>query len=396
MNVLSFSFCFPSPARPTWGVFVLQRLAALAESAEVQVVSPVPTFPLLSRLRNGKLKPRDEWSDLTVHRPKWFYFPGVLKRLDGRLYARGIRKWLEGFCRDRRPDVLDAHFVWPDGVAVGRLARRLGIPYTITLRGWLYEAMGNRAILAQCVEALQNADAIISVSGHLARTAVELGADESRMHVIPNGVDTERFTIREKSACRAELDLAADARLIVAVGHLGPRKGQRENVQALARLPEDVHLVAVGGDPDGGRNEREVRELIDRLGLAGRVVLTGPQPYDSIPKYLSAADVSVLASHREGCPNVVLESLASGTPVVATNVGAVPDLVQPGENGEIVPPRDVDALAGALGRVLASPRSPEQVRRSKAVKSWGQVADAVRGVLEGVARAGAPGGPSNA
>ena len=70
-------------------------------------------------------------------------------------------------------------------------------------------------------------------------------------------------------------------------------------------------------------------------------------------------------------------SLASGTPVVATNVGAVPDLVQPGENGEIVPPRDADALAGALGRALASPRPPEQVRRSKAVKSWRQVADAV-------------------
>jgi teichuronic acid biosynthesis glycosyltransferase TuaC len=122
--------------------------------------------------------------------------------------------------------------------------------------------------------------------------------------------------------------------------------------------------------------------LVERLGLRDRVVLAGKQPYERIPLYLSAADASVLASWREGCPNVVLESLACGTPVVATRVGAVPDLVQPDENGAIVPVLDPAALADALRRVLARSWSPETVRGSPAVRSWDEVAANVLAVFE--------------
>jgi glycosyltransferase involved in cell wall biosynthesis len=363
-------------------VFVHQRLAALAKLAELQVVSPQPRFPVLSRLRGGGAKPDDgRWEGLVVHRPGWFYLPGVLKSLDARFYARGIRQWLADFCRRWTPDVLDAHFVWPDGVGVSLLARELGVPYTITLRGWLYQAMQNRRMLPQCVEAMQRAAAIISVSGHLAQTAIGLGVDAGMIRVIPNGVDTDRFHPRDKQACRRELGLPAEGRLVVTVAHLGPRKGHREAVQAMARLPGDVCLVLVGGDPEGGKNQGLLREMVDRLGLNGRVILAGPQPYGRIPLYLSAADVSVLASYREGCPNVVLESLACGTPVVATNVGAVPDIVQPGINGEIVSVGEVEPLAEAISGTLEKRWSPQAVRQSESVKSWSSVAEEVYNVF---------------
>jgi len=384
VRVLSFSYCFPSPVKPTWGVFVLQRLAALAELVELAVVSPAPKFPLWSWLGRRLPEADDEWQGLVVHRPRWFYIPGVLKWLDGWFYARGTRRWAADFCRRWPPDLLDVHFVWPDGVGVWRLADELKIPYVITLRGWLYEAMGDRRILRQCVEAMANAAAIIGVSGDLAKTAIELGVAQEKVHIIPNGVDTDRFAPRGKAQCREELGLPTNGRLIVAVGHLGPRKGQRENVRAMAHLPDNVQLVIVGGDPGGGGNERELRDLVDRLGLNGRVLLAGQQPYDLIPRYLSAADVSVLASHREGCPNVVLESLACGTPVVATDVGAVPDLIQPGVNGEIVPVGDVESLAGAIVRALAQSASPQAIRQSEAVKSWARVAEEVHTIFRSI------------
>lgn len=383
MKVLSFSYCFPGPPNPAWGVFVFQRVAALGRLAELQAVAPVPAFPLLGRLRGRPGALRGEWDGLTVHRPRFFCFPGVLKSLDGRLYARGLRRWAEQLCRQWRPDVLDAHFVWPDGVGVSLLASQLGIPYAITLRGQIYPCAEDRR-RAQCIDALGGAAAVISVSRPMADLAGGMGADRKRIAVIPNGVDTRAFRPRDKAAARRELGLGQEGRLIVTVAHLGPRKGSRETVRALAELPSDVRLVLVGGDPDGNRNLRAIRALAARLGLADRVITAGRQPYRRIPLYFNAADVSVLASYREGCPNVVLESLASGTPVVAADVGAVPQLLSSPEAGRIVPPRRVEPLARALAEVLEAPPRPKDVASVNAVKSWDDVAEEVHEVLAGV------------
>lgn len=381
MRVLSFSYCFPNRAAPTWGVFVQQRLAAVAAHERLEMVSPVPSFPVVSRFRGWPGPLRDERQGLTVHRPRFFCVPGLLKSLDGRLYARGLARWLHEFQREYQADVFDAHFEWPDAVGVSLLARELGVPYAVTLRGWLYEAQGRPRILPQCIAALRQASAVIGVSEHLAETAIELGVSRDRVEVIPNGVDMNRFQPRDRMAARRALGLPEDGRLVVSVAHLGPRKGHREMIKALANLPPDVRLVIVGGDPAGGRNERQVRELIRSCGLTQRVILAGRQSYEKVPIYFNAGDISVLASYREGCPNVVLESLASGTPVVATNVGNVPFLVQDGRNGRIVRPREVGPLTEAVGDLLGDLPTVDEVRRSPAVRSWDQVARDVCTVL---------------
>lgn len=365
-------------------MFVFQRLQAIAKIEELEAVAPVPTFPLVSRLRGWPGEVHGTWDGLTVHRPRFFYVPGVLKWSHGSFYGHGIRRWLDQLCNQQPPDVLDAHFVWPDGVGVARLAQSVGLPYAITLRGWLYESMKYPRILRQCVRALDGAATVISVSRHLAETAIELGAAREKIHVIPNGVDLDRFQPRDKQAARRELGLAKDGRIIVSVAHLGPRKGHQETVRAVAQLPEDVRLVLVGGDTSGGRDRKQLRTLINELGIGHRVTLAGQQPYEQVPKYLNAADISVLASYREGCPNVVLESIASGTPVVATDVGAVRDMIEDGRNGKIVPPQQVAPLRDAMAELLENPPSAGAVRQSPAVRSWDDVAMEACGVLAGV------------
>ena len=363
-----------------------QRLAALGrrEGVCVEVVAPVPVFPGVTRLRGG-LPPAEEQTDgLRVHHPRYFYVPGVLKAWDARWYARGLRRWVAACCERFAPDVLDAHFIWPDGVGVSRLAREVGLQYVVTLRGWLLECLGNASMTRQCAEALSPAAAVISVSEELADAAIRLGAAQDKLHVIPNGVDTQRFRPRDKAEARRQLGLPAYGRLLVTVAHLGPRKGHEQTLPALAKLDGDVQLVIVGDDPEGGRRRRVLGGLAVELGIRERVVFAGPQPYDLVPAYYNAADASVLASHREGCPNVVLESLASGTPVVATEVGAVPELIEPGVNGRTVPARDADALAEAIREVLATEWSAEAVAASASVRSWDEVAAEVAGVLNGV------------
>lgn len=383
MKVLSFSYCFPNSSNKNWGIFVFQRLSALAHFQDFKVCSPVPWFPLLKSGDRGKKNEQEMWEGLETHRPRFFYIPGFLKNQDAGFYAKGIRKWLLNLCEEWKPDILDAHFVWPDGVGVSLLAQELGIPYVITLRGKLYECIKISSQKKQCARALKNAAAIISVSGLMAEEALKLGVDKDRIHIIPNGVDKDTFFIQDKVQCRKILDLPLDKRLLVTVAHLGHRKGHHEVIQALAGLPEDVCLILVGGAAQGGTPEK-LRAVAVEAGVEHRLILPGPQPYGRVPLYFCAADASVLASYREGCPNAVLESLACGTPVVASNVGAVRDILPDPAAGRVVPPRQVEPLKKALADVLNTGWNPEEVINSSRVRSWKQVAETVNKVFEDI------------
>lgn len=359
-------------------MFVYQRLAALAHLEELKVCSPVPWFPGLTEdAGNPSAQP---WRDLEVYRPRFFYIPRFFKNTDARLYAFGLKTWLKTLVRDWQPDVLDAHFVWPDGVGVALLAKELGIPYVITLRGKIYECLKVPSQTRQCAEALHGAAAVISVSSKMADEAHKLGVPRERLHVISNGVDLEHFRPRDRQECRKQLGLPEAGRLLVTVAHLGHRKGHHETIRALAGLPEDVRLMIVGGPAQGGTAE-DLQDVARAAGVAQRLILPGRQSYDKMPLYYGAADASVLASYREGCPNAVLESLACGTPVVASDVGAVPDILPVPAAGRIVPAEQVDPLRRALAEVLQQSWDAEEVVRVSGVQSWDGVAEEVRRVL---------------
>ncbi len=381
LEILSFSYCFPNRQNLEWGIFILQRLEALARRVSLQVCAPVPWFPLLTARRGNPGPVDDRLNDLRVYRPRFFYVPGFLKDHDARFYALGLRKWLKVVWRHQPPQILDAHFVWPDGVGVALLAGRLGLPYAITLRGKLYECLKVPAQRRQCASALKGAAAVISVSSALAQEALKLGVSAKRLHVIPNGVDRSRLYPRDKIDCRRRLGLPETGRLLVTVAHLGHRKGHHEVIRALQGLPDDVRLVIVGGPAQGG-NEDSLMKTAAAVGVAKRLILAGQQSYDRVPFYYNAADASVLASYREGCPNVVLESLACGTPVVASDVGAVRDILPVPGAGAIVFPREVAQLGEALRQVLDRRWDPETVVEASGVKSWNQVAKNVHAVLQ--------------
>lgn len=380
MKILSFSYCFPNRENTNWGIFVFQRVLALTRFTELKACAPVPWFPLLTSGSVSNSGEMETWEGVDVFRPRFFYTPKILKNLDARFYARGVTPWLKKLCETWKPDVLDAHFVWPDGVGVSIIAKELGIPYVITLRGKLFECMKEPSQIRQCAEAFKGAAAVISVSGGLAEAAIDLGANPENTFVIPNGVDAQNFNIKDQTECRRKLGLPFDRRLLVTVAHLGHRKGHHEVIQALAGLPDDITLVIVGGAAQDGTSET-IMNMAKSFGVEKRVILAGPQPYEQVALYFSAADASVLASYREGCPNAVLESLACGTPVVATDVGAVKDILPVPDAGRIVPRKQVPHLQDALEEVLSFPWNPQTVLDTSRVRSWDQVAVEVEKVF---------------
>lgn len=380
MRVLSFSYCFPNRVNPTWGVFIAQRLTALSqrEDVELEVCAPVPMFPIVSHLQSGIPPLQETNHGLTVHHPRYFYVPKFMKHLDGKLYARGLLPWVRDYCKRSQPKIFDAHFAWPDGVGVYHLSRKLNIPYVVTLRGWIWVGMNQPKLWSQAIEALQNAHAIINLCKPMADICRKLGCEEQRLHVIHNGVNRKLFYPIDNAVARKALGLPQHLSLIVCVAYFQRRKGIIEVIQALAKLSSDTHLLIVGM-PAEADYYAEVLRTIDKLNLTDRVIIAGQQPHEKLPLFYNAANVTVLVSYWEGCPNAIMESLGCGTPVIATPVGSVPEQVIPGKNGYIVPMKDPDALAEALRKALSQNWDCQQLAAS--VMSWNEVAHEVQKVL---------------
>ena len=256
---------------------------------------------------------------------------------------------------ERHIDIIDSHFTYPDGLAATWLARRLGLKSTITLRGTEVPHSKIAGRTAKLLQAWRQADRVFAVSDSLRRHAVALGADGSRFTVIGNGIDTEKFRPLDKAAARRQLGIEPDRRVLVTVGGLVERKGFHRVVECLPGLlqqyPGLVYLVVGGASAEGDYGAR-IRELAERLGVADNVVFLGALEPEQLSVPLSAADAFVLSSSNEGWANVILESMACGTPVIATDVGGNAEVVSSGELGFIVEFGDRQQLFDAIERAL--------------------------------------------
>jgi len=230
--------------------------------------------------------------------------------------------------------------------------------------------------------ALRSARFTLGVSRPMVDALLRLGVPVDRAVLLPNGVDRALFYPRDRAACRQALGLPAEGRVVLFVGDLVPEKGVGELVAAWTALRraarEPVHLVLVGEGSLRAALEEEARALGDRART--RLVVAGPRPHPEVAEHLGACDVLALPSWHEGTPNVVLEALASGRPVVATRVGGIPDAVPEGQAGLLVPPRDPRGLAFALEAALAR-RWDEEAILAAAPPAWEESAARLHAVL---------------
>jgi teichuronic acid biosynthesis glycosyltransferase TuaC len=371
VRLLVFSTVFPNAAQPHHGVFVRERMRGLPDDVEVRVVAPAPWFPFVSGLRPGFRPevPKEEVQDgVRVLHPRFLSLPGLAKSLDGFLLFLSSLPALIRLRRDFRFDAIDAHFVYPEGLAAVLLGKVFRVPVLITLRGMLPLLVPYRLRRPQLRFALRKAARIVAVSSSLKEDAVRLGIDPARVRVIENGIDPELFRPLDRTEARRSLGLPEDGPLLVSVGTLSPRKGFHLVMEAMTGLRPDLGFAIVGGDGAEGAMEAELRALAARLGLEDRVIFAGPRSRAELASWYSAADLFVLASGHEGCPNVVLEALACGTPVVATPVGNIAELLTP-EVG-IVTGRQVPELAAAIERGLSRDWDREAIRERIEPRTW--------------------------
>ncbi len=262
-------------------------------------------------------------------------------------------------------DAIDAHYLYPDGVAAVRLGRDFGLPVVITARGSDTSQLPHYAVPGRLIrDAIARAAALVAVSAGLAEGLHALGAPREKVTVLRNGVDLSVFQpVADRDAIRAELGL--DGPTLLSVGLLIERKGHHLTIEALRDLPGHTLLIA-GEGPD----RAALLALAARLGVGDRVRLLGAQPHARLPLLYTAADAMVLASSREGWANVLLESMACGTPVVATPAWGSREAVAAPEAGLVVEEGTPRAIADGVRRLLAAPPDRAATRAYAARFGW--------------------------
>ena len=362
---------FPTREQPYRGHSAYQTLRQLRRWAEIQVYAPFAVYPRWLAPKNFPYY-RPDTTYCTPDIPARYFeypaIPGLSRFLNGYVCSRYLLPYLEKF----RPDVILNYWLYPDGYAAVAAGKILNIPVVLGSIGSDLCRIPDRATLRLTQRAVRAAAAVITVSEDLRQRAIRLGASPKSVKTVLNGCDSSIFRFGDRAAARAELSLTADAEVILYVGRLDVNKGLREMLAAASRLASErpgLQLAFVGE----GLFLRELQMGAREAGLLNRVHLPGACGSAEVARWMTAADLFCLPSYAEGCPNVLLEALACGRPVVATTVGGIPELITP-DCGTLVPPRDARSLAeawvGALSRSWDEPAIARKFRRGWDEAAW--------------------------
>ncbi|MDB5952794.1 MAG: glycosyltransferase family 4 protein [Massilia sp.] len=372
MKLLTFSTLFPNTEQPNHGIFVETRLRYLLAGGKAasRVVAPVAWFPFKhprfgTYARNARVPASEVRHGIDVQHPRYALLPKIGMELAPVMMAQSVKPAIGRIIDEGYDfDAIDAHYFYPDGVAAVMLGKYFNKPVVITARGTDINLIPQYKLARKMILwAADNASGIITVCKALKDEMVQLGVPAGAVTPLRNGVDLQRFVPTNREAARAALGLTHFT--LLSVGVLDPRKGHDLAIKALTLLP-GVNLLIAGIGPE----RRRLEELAAQLGVAERVTLLGAVAQTELKTYYNAADAMVLASSREGWANVLLESMACGTPVVASRVYGTPEVVAAPEAGVLMAERTPQGVADAVNALRANYPDRLATRRYAEGFSW--------------------------
>lgn len=390
IRMVTISSLFPNKNDPKLGIFVKTRLRhflATYPNVDLEVIAPVPWFPFKHKIFGEYAKyaglPYKEIIDgITVYHPRYLVLPKIGMYLTPKFMAKAIKRTLVKLHHEQPVDIIDGHYFYPDGVAICEAAESLGIPFTCTARGTDINLIPQYPkALAMLKTVFNKAAHMMTVCQALKDEMVKLGVPDERVTVLRNGVDLNLFKASD-NVKQAQLKVQGqiNEKLVLSVGWLIERKGHHLLLEALQNL-NNVRLVIAGDGPDLAK----LQQLAAQCNVSERVQFLGGVDQPTLNQWMMTADALVLASSREGWANVLLESMASGTPVVATRVWGTPEVVKPESQGELVE-RNVDDIAQGIQRVLSKDIDRTAVRQYAEQFSWEETCDGVMEIVDTIVK----------
>lgn len=381
-HILLVTNLFPNPLEPERGIFIAQIVERLKHSCKITVISPLPWFPkakFFCRLRKWykfALIPKEgQVHGVKVFYPKYLVIPKMFGFLHSVFLFLSVYTRVKKIHQQEEIDLINAHWIYPDGVAATWIARRLGLPVILSAHGCDVNFLPSYKLRRfQIIQALKFCQKVTVVNHIMGKRVEKLGVPTRKIHVIPNGVNFDLFYIRNRQLCREKLNLEPDKKIILFVGQLVGVKGVTYLIKAVKLLRKEwggvrFKVMLIGEGP----LRQSLEEEIAALGIGGEVQLLGLQPYEMIPLWMGACDLLCLPSIREGTPCVILEVLACGRPVVASKVGGIPEFVQQ-ENGILFSARNFHELACCLKEALNRRWDEETIRKTVCHMSWEKAA----------------------
>ena len=339
---------FPKYKGDYYGSFVYDEAKKLVENGiEVHVVTQ----------HNPNIPYEEVMDGIHVHRFKWLepkefralvHFKGLKDNLRLVTYVISLFFTLIKIVKKYKIDIIHAHSVIPTGLVGVIVAKIMRCPSVITSHGMDINNFDTKSIYGHLISfSLNHCDKVISVSGDLAETMKSLGITEDKIVILRNAVDTELFKPFKNMELRYKYAIGENEILILFVGYLDTFKGIFELIDAFYEINKknkNVKLMMVGTGP----KKDEIKKKVSKLNLEDFVIFTGKISPVEMYNYYQAADIFVLPSYTEGLPISVLEAMACGLPIVTTNVGGIPEVIEDGLNGFIINSKDENELREKL------------------------------------------------
>lgn len=362
-----FTNLYPNPWQPNRATFNKQQYNELES---VYKIKPIVPIPWLEYFKNRKtIKSSTEYKHVLYF--PFFYVPGLFRRLNALFMTLSILVNIKPAIALKKSDTVIASWAFPDGVACGFLSRVFSFKLYIQCLGSDVNFHSQQAFKRrQLQSAFNKAKSVITVSNALENKVREI-APNAKVVTAYNGVNFNKFSLRPKYPKSYKLTF---------IGNLIKTKGVYELIDAIEVLIKKnprYKLQIIGAGPERGGLEQACKEK--QIGQS--VTFCGSVAHDQVVGLLKTSDMLVLPSYREGIPNVIMESLACGIPVVATKVGGIPEVVTP-INGVLIDTYSPDLIVGGILECHSKNWEPEQIRSSISQYTWSANREQIVSILE--------------
>jgi len=375
MKIIVLTNLYPNKAEPNRGIFIKHQVTALSKICDVKVIAPVSFY---SGLLKNKKHPDfpgvsfDKIDGVEVLYPKYFYTPKIFRALYGFFMFFSVLPLCKKLSKTYSPDIYISYWLYPDGFATTLLGKFFKKPFITNALGCDLNHYTTYYFRRKMIGyATKNADLNLILGKQMRPKLKCLGVPDEKILDVFNGVRKDKFFPVDKNEARKKLKLDFNSPIIIFIGRFSEEKGVKNLIAALGKLSNtDVKLILIGE----GHLRGDLEKQVDALGLKNRVRFTGLIKQDELPLWINASDLLCLPSLREGWPNVIMESLACGTPVVASNVGAIPEIISCDKYGYLAEPNKQEELAKQLDMALNKKWNKESVSKNPLIKTWDELA----------------------
>lgn len=351
MKILVITNLFPNKLEPERATYNRQQVCMLSKFCEIKVLAPIAWYPFKCSFdKNIKISdiPNKEIIDgIEVFHPKYFMIPKVGRSLYGILFFFSILLPILKIYGSFKFDVIFATWAYPDSFASVLISKFLKMPIITKVHGTDINEYSQYWLRRRMISfTLNNSDKVISVSKALKKRMIEIGVRSEKIKVIYNGINSNIFRPLDRIQTRKELGISLDKKVILFVGNLRPVKGLDYLIDAFTQIAKsgNIQLIIIGE----GELRKHLEDKIRKYNIQDYIYMPGNRPHNEITKWMNASDLLCLPSLSEGVPNVILESLSCGVPVVASNVGGIPEIIISSDYGITVEPGNTSELKKAL------------------------------------------------